>query len=83
MESDKNSGKRICQQCGKPFVPRTRAQYFCSSRCGDLAKDKAERERIKVSRAIEARKKDQACPSGRAPTGDQKVKVDLGHSLFW
>lgn len=65
MESDKNSGKRICQQCGKPFVPRTRAQYFCSSRCGDLAKDKAERERIKVSRAIEARKQDQAGLTGK------------------
>lgn len=56
MESDKTSGKRICQYCGKAFVPRTRAQYFCSPHCGGLAQDKAERDRIIVGRAIEAQK---------------------------
>lgn len=60
MESDNNSGKRICQHCGKPFVPRTRTQYFCSPRCSSLAQDKSERDRIKVGRAIEAQKQDQA-----------------------
>lgn len=60
MESDNSSGKRICQHCGKPFVPRTRAQYFCSPRCSSLAQDKSERDRIKVGRAIEAQKQDQA-----------------------
>ena len=60
MESDNSSGKRICQHCGKPFVPRTRAQYFCSPSCSSLAQDKSERDRIKVGRAIEAQKQDQA-----------------------